>query len=75
MDDNVRSVVMTVPPRLNFTMPVYTQIMFGGAPTHASRIATDNVVTSKEHAALVAAVKASGLMDSLVNSLKRHRLT
>ena len=39
--------------------------MVGGAPMYASRSIIQNAVNSKDHTALVAAVKAGGLVDTL----------
>ena len=41
------------------------QVMVGGAPMLASKDIIDNAVNSKDHATLVAAVKAAGLVDTL----------
>jgi uncharacterized surface protein with fasciclin (FAS1) repeats len=39
--------------------------MVGGAPMYATKDIIDNAVASKDHATLVAAVKAAGLVDTL----------
>lgn len=45
--------------------PAFAQVMVGGAPMLASKDIVDNAVNSKNHATLVAAVKAAGLVDTL----------
>jgi uncharacterized surface protein with fasciclin (FAS1) repeats len=40
-------------------------VMVGGAPMYPSRNIIENAVNSKDHTALVAAVKAAGLVDTL----------
>ena len=42
------------------------QVMVGGAPMLASKDIIDNAVNSKDHTTLVAAVKAAGLVDTLM---------
>jgi uncharacterized surface protein with fasciclin (FAS1) repeats len=41
-------------------------VMVGGAPMYASRNIVENAVNSRDHTTLVAAVKAAGLVDTLM---------
>ena len=47
------------------TAPVFAQVTAGGAPMYATKDIIDNVVNSKDHSTLVAAVKAAGLVETL----------
>jgi uncharacterized surface protein with fasciclin (FAS1) repeats len=43
-------------------------VMVGGAPMYASRNIIENAVNSRDHTTLVAAVKAAGLVDTLMGA-------
>jgi uncharacterized surface protein with fasciclin (FAS1) repeats len=43
-------------------------VMVGGAPMYASRNIVENAVNSRDHTTLVAAVKAAGLVDTLMGA-------
>ena len=44
------------------------EVMVGGAPMYASKNIIENAVNSKDHTTLVAAVKAAGLVDTLMGA-------
>jgi uncharacterized surface protein with fasciclin (FAS1) repeats len=44
-----------------------TTVMVGGAPMYPSKNIVENAVNSKDHTTLVAAVKAAGLVDTLMS--------
>ena len=47
-------------------LPVWAQVMVGGAPMYSSKDIVDNAVQSKDHTTLVAAVKAADLVDTAI---------
>ena len=49
--------------------------MVGGAPMYASKDIVDNAVNSQDHTTLVAAVKAAGLVDTLLKPENKGTLT
>ena len=56
------------------TLTVSAQVMVGGAAMYATKDIVDNAVNSKDHTTLVAAVKAAGLVDTLVGPGPVHRV-
>ncbi|MCY7307462.1 MAG: fasciclin domain-containing protein, partial [Rhodoferax sp.] len=58
------------------TMPMPTENpMVGGAPMMADKDIIDNAMNSKDHTTLVAAVKAAGLVDTLLKPEMKGDLT
>ena len=56
-------------------VPALAQVMVGGASMLPSRDIIDNAVNSKDHTTLVAAVKAAGLVDTLLKPENKPTLT
>ena len=61
--------------RLVVVAPAYAAVkMVGGAPMYPTKNIVENAVNSKIHTTLVAAVKAAGLVDTLVRPWPVHRV-
>ena len=60
-----------------FVMPALAEMtkMVGGAPMYPSKNIIENAVNSKDHTTLVAAVKAAGLVDTLLKPENKQMLT
>ncbi len=65
MNQNTRTMCMTLVLTASIASPVFAQVMVGGAAMYANKDIIDNAVNSKEHTTLVAAVKAASLVDTL----------
>lgn len=65
MNQNIRTMCMVLAFTAPTALPVFAQVMVGGAAMYANKDIIDNAVNSKEHTTLVAAVKAASLVDTL----------
>ena len=63
---NIRRALMTAGVVLMTTAAIAAVKMVGGAPMYPTKNIVENAVNSKDHTTLVAAVKAAGLVDTLM---------
>ena len=63
---NIRRAFMTAGVVLMTTAAIAAVKMVGGAPMYPTKNIVENAVNSKDHTTLVAAVKAAGLVDTLM---------
>lgn len=63
---NIRRALMTAGVVLMTTAAFAAVKMVGGAPMYPTKNIVENAVNSKDHTTLVAAVKAAGLVDTLM---------